>query len=302
MSDAKQVWINGKFVPWEKATVHLMSHALSRGSAFFEVFGVHSYTEGPAAFRMSEHLDRLRRSAELLGMEMAYTKDEIAQAVKDTVKHTGLEDGHIKIMAYYSEEAFAVLVPESKLDIGIFAFPTGADLGIDINKPISACICKWRKIHPETVPIEAKACSNYLNGFLARQDAMKRGFDVGLMLDTDGYIAEGSIEACFMFKDGVLKVPPLGRVLRSISRRSIIEAAPVIGIEVVQAPITREEFMDADEIFTSATPFKVLPVGKLEDRIFADAPGPFSRKLAALMADIVSGRDSRFEHWFQPLY
>lgn len=301
MSDATQVWVNGKFIPWEKATVHLMSHALSRGSAIFEVFGVHSRPNGPAAFRMDAHLDRLFRSTELLGMEMAYTKEEIAQAVKDTVKHTGLTEGHIKIMGYYSEEAFAVLVPESKLDIGIFAFPAGADVGMDISKPITACICKWRKIHPATVPIEAKACSNYLNGFLARQDAMKRGFDVGLMLDTDGFVAEGSIEAFFMVKNGVLKAPPLGRVLRSVSRRSVIEAAPMVGIEVVQAPITLEEFMDADEVFTSATPFKVLPVGKLEDRILVDAPGPVSRKLAALLDDIAKGKDERFEHWFQPL-
>jgi len=301
MSDATQVWVNGKFVPWEKATVHLMSHALSRGSAIFEVFGVHSHPNGPAAFRMDEHLDRLCQSAKLLGMEMAYTKDEIAQAVKDTVQHTGLKEGHIKVMGYYSEEAFAVLVPESKLDIGIFAFPVGEDLGIDITKPISACISKWRKIHPDTVPVEAKACSNYLNGFLARQDAMKRGFNIGLMLDTKGYIAEGSIEAVFMVRDGVIRTPPLGRVLRSVSRRSVIEAAPMTGIEVVQAPITREEFMEADEIFTSATPFKVLPVGRLDDKILADAPGPVSRKLAALMNDILTSKDARFKHWFQPL-
>ena len=301
MSSGQRVWINGEFVPWEKATVHLMSHALARGSAIFEVFGIHNRAGGPAAFRLDAHVERLRRTTDLLGMKLAHSGEEIIQGVRDTVRENKMTDGHIKIMGYYSEESFVVLVPESKLDLAIFAFPAGEDLGLDINKPISACICRWRKLHPDTVPVEAKACANYLNGFLARQDAIRRGFDVGIMLDTDGFLAEGSIEACFMVKDGALKLPPLGRVLRSVSRRSVVEAAPMIGIEVVQAPITREEFMAADEIFTSATPFKVLPVGKLEDRVLVDAPGPVSLKLARLMEDILTGRDERFQHWFQPV-
>ena len=301
MADETKVWINGELVPWEKATVHLMSHALSRGSALFEVFGVHPRANGPAAFRLDAHLDRLFRSTQLLGMEMTFSREEIAQAVKDTVKEAGMSQGFIKIMAYYSEEGFAVLVPESKLDLGVFAFPASAELGLDPNKPISACISKWRKIHPASVPVEAKACSNYLNAFLVRQDAIRRGFDVGLTLDHDGFLAEGSIESCFMVKDGVLKTPPAGKILRSVSRRSVIEAAPSIGIEVVQAPITLEELMEADEVFTSATPFKVLPVGRLEDRTLSDAPGPVSLKLAKLMQDILSGENDRFEDWFQDL-
>ena len=301
MSDQPKVWINGAFVPWEQATVHLLSHGLSRGSAVFEVFGVHSRPSGLAAFRMDAHIDRLIRTTQLLGMELAHSRQDIIQGVRDTVRETGLTDGHIKIIGYYSEEAFAVLVPQSKLDLAIFAIPSGADLGMDITKPISACICCWRKLHPDTVPVEAKACAHYLNGFLARQDALRRGFDVGIMLDTDGNMAEGSIEACFMVKNGELRVPPLGRVLRSVSRRSIIEAAPAAGIEVVQTQITPEELLDADEIFTSATPFKVLPVGQLEDRTFPEAPGPVSRQLAELLNSLLSGRDTRFEHWFQPV-
>jgi len=301
LAGENKVWINGELIPWEKATVHLMSHALSRGSAIFEVFGVHPRPKGPVAFRMDEHLSRLIRSTKLLGMDLAYSREEMKAGIKETVREAGLTQGFIKIMAYYSEEAFAVLVPDSKLDLGIFAFGAGADLGLDLSKPISACISKWRKIHPASVPVEAKACSNYLNSFLVRQDAIRRGFDVGLTLDTDGFLAEGSIESCFMVKDGVLKTPPAGRILRSISRRSIIEAAPSLGIEVVQAPITLEEFMDADEVFTSATPFKVLPVGRLEDRTLPDAPGPISRKLAGLMNDILSGKNDRFQDWFQDL-
>jgi branched-chain amino acid aminotransferase len=250
---------------------------------------------------MDIHVDRLIQTTRLLGMELAHSGKEIIQGVRDTVQATGLTNGHIKIMGYYPEEAFAVLVPQSSLDLAIFAIPAGADLGMDITKPISACICRWRKLHPDTVPVEAKACAHYLNGFLARQDALRKGFDVGLMLDTDGHLAEGSIEACFMVKNRELRVPPLGRVLRSVSRRSVIEAAPMAGIEVVQAPITPAELLDADEIFTSATPFKVLPVGKLEDRTLPEAPGPVSRRLAGLLDDILSGRDTRFEHWFQPV-
>jgi len=301
MFEHLKVWVNGKIIPWEQATVHIMSHSFSRGSAMFDVFGIHPAPEGPVAFRMDKHLDRLFRSAQLLGFEMAYTKDDVTKAVAKLVKENNIRRGLVKILAYYSEEAVLSLVMDSKLDLAVFAIPETDELGLDKAEPISICISKWRKLHPATVPVEAKACANYLNGVLSRKDAAERGFDLAIMLTTDGYVAEGAIESVFMVKDGVVKTPALGNILQSITRMSILEAAPAIGLETSEEQITREEFMAADEIFTCHTGIKVTPVKKIEDRVFGQAPGPVSSRISKLMEDICHFRDGRFKDWMQPI-
>lgn len=291
-----KVWLNGELIPWENATVHIMSHGFSRGSAIFEVFGVHPLADGPAVFRLDLHLKRLFRTAAVLGMDIVQSKEELTQAIAQVVHANQITRGFVKIIAYYGQEAFVTLVPKAKLDMSIFALSAEADLGLEGSKPIRACMSKWRKIHPETMPPEAKAAANYLNGMLARQDALGRGFDVGLMLDTQGFVAEGSIESVFMVKDGVLITPPLGRILAGVSRQSVLDVARATGMAVAETAIRLENLRVADEIFTSSTPFKVLPVECLDDRIL-EAPGPVSRRLMDGLELICSGRDDRFKHW-----
>jgi len=301
MFEHLKVWVNGKTVPWGQATVHIMSHSFSRGSAMFDVFGIHQGPAGPVAFRMDKHLDRLFRSAELLGMEMAYTKDDVAKAVAELVKANNIGRGLAKILAYYSEEAVISLVMDSKVDLGVFAIPETDELGLDKAEPISICLSKWRKLHPATVPVEAKACANYLNGVLSRKDAVERGFDLAIMLTTDGHVAEGAIESVFMVKDGVVKTPPLGNILQSVTRMSILEALRTLGIETSEEQITPEAFLAADEIFTCHTGIKVTPVKRIEDRVLGEAPGPVTLRISELMKAICEFRDDRFKDWFQPL-
>ncbi len=301
MSDSRKVWINGELMPWEQATVPLLSHGFSRGSAIFEVFGVHPGPDGPMAFRMDEHLKRLASSARLLGMRLDRSTEEIGRAVTEVVQANGLGRGLVKILAYYGDEAVISLLLDSALDLAIFAIQETEELGLDRATPITACFSKWQKIPPEAVPPSAKACANYLSGMLARKDAAERGYDVGLLLDTDGFVAEGSIESVFMVKDGVLKTPPLGRILSSITRKSLLQAAPALGIETSEAPIRPQDLLSADEVFTCHTGIKVLPVRRLEDRVFEPAPGPVTTKLSRLMADICTFKDDRFKDWFQPL-
>lgn len=296
-----QVWSNGKLIPFEDAKVHMLSHGFSRGSAIFEVFGVHLSPSGPQAFRMDEHLKRLVRTCDLLGMQLAYDPPAIVEAVKKTVKANAMANGYIKVMAYYSEISLGNLVPEEKLDVAVFALEAGSDLGLDANKTASACISKWCKLHPRSAPPMAKACANYLNGFLARQDARRRGYDMGILLDTHGFVGEGAMESVFMVKDGVLMTPPLGRVLASISRLSILELARTSDMTVLETPILPDELSAADEIFFSATPFKVLPVNRL-DTVQFNAPGPISLRLAELMSNVLTYNDNRFTSWFHPLY
>jgi len=300
MNNDSKVWLNGKMIPWGEATVPLLSHGFSRGSAIFDVFGIHEGPDGLFAFRMDEHLKRLMRSAELLGMEIAYSTEEIIDAVTETVRANDIGRGLVKILAYWGEEAIIKLVLESKLDVAIFTVPDSEELGMDNPSPISACLSKWRKIHPETVPVAAKSCSNYLNGYLARKDANSRGFDVGLMVGTDGFLAEGSIESVFLVKDGVLKTPPLGRILSSVTRKSILQAAQTIGIPTSEDSILPGELFAADEIFTSHSGVKVSPINRFEDRNL-QAPGPITQQMMELMENILNRSDDRFNDWFHAL-
>ena len=300
MNNDLQVWYNGKLMPQRDATVPILSHGFSRGSAIFDVLGTHPGPEGPMAFRMDDHLKRLMKSAELLEMELAYSTEEIIEAVKATVRANRIGRGIIKILAFWGEEAPMNLVLDAKLDVAVFAIPESEELVLDKKHAISACLAKWRKLHPQTVPVGAKACANYLNGYLARKDAVSRGFDIGILLGTDGFLAEGSTESVFIVKDGVLMTPPLGRVLSSITRLSILQAVPEIDLTVAERPITADEILAADEIFTVHTGTKIEAVARFEDRELA-APGPVTARVMHLMDDIMQFRNERFMKWFQPL-
>jgi len=300
MYEHLSVWLNGKMIPWPEAKVPLLSHGFSRGSAIFEIFGTHEGPRGTVAFRMDRHLDRLMRSAELLGMQIGYSTRQIAEAVAETVRANNIGRGLVKILAYWGEEAVIQLVLDSKLDVAVFAVPSSGELGLDNVKPVSACISKWRKLHPETVPVEAKACANYLNGYLARRDANLRGFNVGLIVGTDGFLAEGSTESVFLVKNGLLKTPPLRRILSGITRMSILQAAPSIGIRTSEEPVLPEELFTAEEIFVCHTGIKVLPVTRFEERTL-EAPGPVTGKLMELMQRILNLSDDRFKDWFSPM-
>lgn len=300
MNGDLQVWFNGKLIPWRDATAPILSHGFSRASAIFDIFGVHPGPQGPVAFRMDDHLKRLMKSAELLEMELAYNTEEIVEAVKATVKANSLGRGIIKILAFWGEESINQLVLDSKLDVAVFAIPESEKLILDKDQAISACLSKWRKLHPETVPVGAKACANYLNGYLARKDAVSRGFDIGILLGTDGFLAEGSTESVFIVKGGTLMTPPLGRVLSSITRLSILQAVPEIGLTVVERPISADELFAAEEMFTVHTGSKVEPVARFEDREF-QAPGPVTKQAMQLMDDIMQFKDERFMNWFQSL-
>jgi branched-chain amino acid aminotransferase len=231
-------------------------------------------------------------------MTMAYDSEEIAAAVRETVRRNAMKQGLVKILAFWGQEAVIQLVLESKLDLAIFAIPQSQAIPLDKQQSISACITRWRKLHPETIPVEAKACANYLNGYLARKDALDRGFDTGIMLGTDGFVAEGATESLFIVKDGVLKTPPLGRVLASITRMSILKIARHLNIQSAETALLPQDVYEADELFISYTGTKVSPIGRFEERRL-EAPGPVTQRLQSQMHAILTFRDAEFSHWFQ---
>jgi branched-chain amino acid aminotransferase len=300
MVEDRMVWLNGNFIPWEKGTVHIMSHSFGRGSAIFEVISFHETARGPAVFRLEAHIDRLFRSAELLDMALSYSKEALCDAVAGTVKRNDLKQGFVKVICFYPEISFEIIPPDSPLSVSVFALDPEKDLGAQGDpfiKGTTAYVSSWCKLDPRTVPIEAKAAANYLNGMVARLDARKKGFEHAIMLDTRGFIAEGGTESVFMVKDGCLLTPSTGTVLKSITRMSILETAQVAGIECKEHQLNAELLDEADEIFLSSTPFKVLPVTQVNDRKLPDVPGPVTRNIAERLNAIAAGNDDRFTHW-----
>ena len=300
MNEEQYVWLNGRFIPRAYATVPILSHAFSRASAIFEIFRIHTGPEGPAAFRMEAHLKRLFNSARLLEMEMCYSEEAIANAVAETVIRNGVGRGVVKIMAYWGEEAVIWLLPQSKPDLAIFAISEMPEMNLDSQKAVATCISKWRKIDPETVPVAAKACSNYLNAYLARKEAVTRGFDIGIMLGTDDYVTVGSAESVFIVKDNIVKVPPLGTVLAGISRMSVLEMAKPMNIVTAEEPLRLRDLYTADEMFLSHTGVKVEPVKRFEDKHLT-APGPITKQLMEQMEKILSFKDASYLKWMRNL-
>lgn len=304
MLEKRIVFLNGAFVPWDKATVHIMSHSFGRGSAIFEVLGLHKTKAGPAVFRLDRHIERLFKSAELLDMEIPISREKLREAVLDTIRQNMLTNGLIKIIGFYPQISFEIIPPQKRLDISIFAVDPAQDLeglNFPVEEGTTICISKWRKLDPQTVPIEAKVAANYLNGMMARLEAKTRGFENVVMLDTQGFIAEGGTESIFLVKDNILMTPSLGTVLDSITRRSILSAAKTLGMETVEERLPPDLLLEASEIFLSGTPFKVLPVKRMEDRVIEGTPGPLTRRLSTLMDEIITGRDERFRQWFFPV-
>ena len=300
MIENRIVYLNGEYVSWENATVHIMSHSFGRGSAIFEVISLHATASGPAIFRLQAHIDRLFRSAELLDMELPLSSEELCEAVAGTVKRNALQKGFIKMICFYPEFAVEILPPQKQLTVSIFALDPDQDLGgigLPFEEGTTVYVSNWRKLDPRTVPIEAKASANYLNGMVARLEAKKNGFENAVMLDTQGYLAEGGTESAFIVKDKKLMTPATGTVLKSITRMSILEAAKNAGIECIEGQLKPELLFEADEMFLSCTPFKVLPVRQLNDRKLENVPGPITGKIAELLDDISTGNNNDFKNW-----
>jgi branched-chain amino acid aminotransferase len=296
----RMVFVNGNFVKWQDATVHMLSHSFARGSTIFEVISLYATASGPAVFRLHDHIARLEKSAAYLDMELPSGHDALCAAVAETVRRNGLARGVIKVVGYYPQFALDIQPPQKRLDIAIFALDPAQDiknLEVSFEKGTSAGIARWRKLDPETVPIEAKAAANYLNGMIARLDVQKRGLEDAIMLDTQGFIAEGATESIFLVKDSRLLTPCLGTVLDSITRRSILQVARHLGIETFEGRLRPALLFEADEVFFANTPFKVIPVRRIEDRRMSAVPGPMQRRLWDVLQKIATGQEPDFAEW-----
>jgi branched-chain amino acid aminotransferase len=208
------------------------------------------------------------------------------------------------MVGYYPQFALDIQPPQKRLDLAVFALDPSRDLealDVSFEKGTTAGIARWRKLDPQTIPIEAKAAANYLNGMIARLDVQKRGLEDAILLDSQGFIAEGATESVFLVKDGRLLTPSLGTVLDSITRRSILQVARHLGIETIEGRLQPELLFQADEIFFANTPFKVIPVRRVEAREMPGAPGPIQRRLWDVLQRIVAGNEPAFADWLYPV-
>jgi branched-chain amino acid aminotransferase len=297
------VYLGGEYRSWDEANVPIMSHSFGRGSAIFEVIGFHDTPAGPAVFRLDEYVSRFWRSASLLGMEPPLTQEELQEAVLQTVKRSGLKSGLIKVFGFYPEISFGILPPRERFRVAVFVFSLEealGDRGESAPGTVTACVSQWRRLDPQTVPIEAKVAANYVNGMLARAEARKKGFDYAVLLDTQGFLAEGATESFFLVREGRLLTPSLGMVLQSITRKSLLTVAETMGVETFTGRLSPALLDEAEELFLSGTSAKLVPIRQMDARILSGAPGPVTQRLAERIEAITAGRDEQFRGWLFP--
>ncbi len=304
MEQAELIWMNGEFVAWEDAKVHVLTHGLHYGTGVFE--GVRCYdTEiGPAVFRHAEHVDRLFKSAELYYMPLPFTRAQLREATLDLIGRNGLRACYIRPLAFRGYGTMGLFPLESPVDVTIAAWPWGAYLG-DAGKRegIRAKVSSWRRISPDSLIPAAKATGQYLNSVLAKIESHKAGYQEAILLDDHGHVCEGSGENVFVVRDGVITTPSLSAsILDGISRKTAITLARDLGFELVERNLTRAELYLADEVYLTGTAAELVPVREIDDHaVGTGEPGEVTRAVQQAFEDALHGRTERYREWLDPV-
>ena len=293
------IWYDGKLVPWRDATTHVLTHSLHYGLAVFEGERAYKTDKGAAIFRLKDHTDRLFDSAHIFMMKMPYDRETIFEASKEVVRANKLESCYVRPIAFYGSEKMGVSPRGANVHIAIAAWPWGAYLGEDgLSKGIRVKTSSFSRHHVNVHMCRSKASGAYLNSILANQDALNDGYDEALLLDVNGYVAEGSGENLFIVKDGRLYEPELTSALNGITRKTIITLAEDMGLSVESKLLTRDDIYLADEAFFTGTAAEVTPIRELDNRVIGEGHrGPVTEKLQAKFFDVVNGRDPKHAGW-----
>ncbi len=297
---SEKIWFNGKIVDWNQATTHVMSHGLHYGSGVFEGMKCYTTEDGPAIFKLEEHIDRFFTSAKIYRMDLPYSKAELLSACMDVIKENGIENGYIRPIAYYGYDTLGVHPKDCPVEVSIGAFDWGAYLGQDaLVKGVRVTVSPWRKFHSSSFPTTAKANGQYLNSLLAVQDAKSKGFDEGLLLNQEGTIAEGAGQNIFLIKNGKLYTNAEdSSILMGITRETLIHLARDLGFRVKVGRLSVGQLLSADEAFFTGTASEVTPIRELDHRVVGSGGrGPITEKLQAAYMDIVHGRNSKYKSW-----
>jgi len=293
------IWFNGKLVDWRDANIHVLTHSLHYGMAVFEGVRAYKTDKGTAIFRLDEHTKRWFNSAKIFQMEMPYTKDEMFKAQIEVVRANKLESCYLRPIAWIGSEKLGISAKGNKILVSIAAWEWGAYLGEDgLNKGIRVKTSSYSRHHVNVSLVRAKASGYYINSILANQEVTAHGYDEALLLDTDGYVSEGSGENVFIVRDGVLYTPDLASCLAGITRDAIMQIAKDLNIEVREKRITRDEMYCADEAFFTGTAAEVTPIRELDDRTIGHGGrGPVTEKIQNVFFDIVKGKNDKYASW-----
>ena len=311
---ARKFWHKGKLHDWSQPSIHVMSHALHYGTSVFEGIRAYNTPEGPAVFRLPEHIERFFHSASTLFMEVPYSKEEIIEAIKLVIKENKLESAYIRPLLFYSYGNLGLLPKFSPVELTIGAWEWGAYLGRHKEKGVHVYIVPWRRIHHSQLEMTAKLGGVYVQSAICGQMACSKGFDEAIFLNLEGNIAEGAGENIFIVKERVLKTnDKTESVLEGITRASLLEIAKDLGYETSIGPITKEDFFKADEAFFSGTAVEMAPIvrvadgsnpqeGKREYTIGSGKVGEITTKLVKAYKDSVSGKIKKYEKWLTHIY
>ncbi|MBK6958640.1 MAG: branched-chain amino acid transaminase [Nitrosomonas sp.] len=293
------IWYDGKMVPWRDANTHVLTHTLHYGLGVFEGLRAYETAKGPAIFRLQEHTDRLFNSAHIFMMKMPYDKATLMQAQCDVVKQNKLVSGYIRPIAFYGAEAMGLSAKTLSTHVAIAAWPWGTYLGPEaLENGIRVKTSSFTRHHVNINMCRAKSVTTYANSILANQEVGLNGYDEALLLDVEGYVAEGSGENIFIVKQGKLYTPDLTSCLEGITRASVIDLAAEIGIPVIEKRITRDEIYCADEAFFTGTAAEVTPIRELDNRMIGPGKrGPITTQIQTLFFDCVKGRAKNHADW-----
>jgi len=297
MDKTDKIWMDGKFVDWDKAKVHVLTHTLHYGLGVFEGIRFYETGKGPAVFRLKDHIKRLFHGAKTAFMKVPYTETEINKAVLKTIRKNKIEAGYIRPILFYGYGKMGLDPHGAEVNAAIAVWPWGAYLG---EGAVKVKTSSFIRIHPKSTHSECKFCGHYVNSIFASLEAKEKGYDEALLLDYEGYCAEGPGENLFIVKDGKLLTPKLGNILPGITRKSIIEIANNEGIKVEESKLKLEDVYNADEAFFTGTAVEVIPITSIDDKkIGKETPGPVTKKLKELYLDIVHGKNEKYEGWLE---
>ncbi|MES0327601.1 MAG: branched-chain amino acid transaminase [Gammaproteobacteria bacterium] len=293
------IWFDGEMVPWREAKVHVLTHTLHYGMGVFEGVRAYQTDKGAAIFRLEEHTRRLFDSAHIMQMKMPFDKATISEAQRQAVSQNNLETAYIRPMCFYGSEGMGLRADNLKVHVIVAAWQWGAYLGKEaLEKGIRIRTSSFTRHHVNISMCKAKANGHYINSMLALQEALSCGYDEAMLLDAEGYVAEGSGENIFVVRDGVIYTPDLTSALNGITRSTLFELASSQGIEIREKRITRDEVYIADEVFFTGTAAEVTPVREVDDRVIGDGGrGPITEKLQTMYFDLVHGRLDMHPEW-----
>lgn len=295
----EKIWMDGKLVPWDKANVHILTHTLHYGLGAFEGIRCYSTPKGPAIFRLDEHVTRLFQSAHIFQMEIPFSEADIRKAIIDTVRKNKLKECYIRPLVYIGYGMMGLYPKNNPIRVAIAAWPWGAYLGDEgLEKGIKIRTSSFIRNHVNSNMSRGKICGYYVNSQLSKKEAIASGCDEGILLDTEGYVSEGSGENIFIVRNGALKTTPLTSILEGITRDSIITIAKNEGIDVKEERFTRDEIYISEEAFFTGTAAEVTPIRELDGRkIGKGSRGPITKKLQTIYFNAVKGKDKQYDSW-----